>query len=80
MTIGRVSGKNDIALPSCQNVSSIHCEISAKGSSVYVKDLNSTNGTFLGEQKLYADQEMMVTNGALIYLGNKTCGFRIRIQ
>jgi len=80
MTIGRVSGKNDIALPSCQNVSSIHCEISAKGSVVYVKDLNSTNGTFLGEQRLYANQEMMVTNGALIYLGNKTCGFRIRIQ
>lgn len=79
MTIGRVSGRNDIALPSCQNVSSIHCEISAKGSAVYVKDLNSTNGTFLGEQKLYANQEMMVTNGALIYLGNKTCGFRIRI-
>lgn len=80
MTIGRVSGKNDIALPSCQNVSSIHCEIYTRNGAVYVKDLNSTNGTFLGEQKLYANQEMMVTNGAFIYLGNKTCGFRIRIQ
>lgn len=80
MTIGRVSGKNDIALPSCQNVSSIHCEITVRGSVVYVKDLNSTNGTYLGEQKLYANQEMMVSSGAVIYLGNKTCGFRIRIQ
>lgn len=80
MTIGRVSGKNDIALPSCQNVSSIHCEVYTRNGAVYVKDLNSTNGTFLGDQKLYANQEMMVTNGAFIYLGNKTCGFRIRIQ
>ncbi len=80
LTIGRVPGKNDISLPSCQNVSSIHCEITMRGSVVYVKDLNSTNGTYLGDTKLYAGQEMTVSNGEAIYLGNKTCGFRVKIR
>jgi len=80
ITIGRVSGKNDIALPSCQNVSSVHCEVYVRNGAVYVKDLNSTNGTFLGDQKLYANQEMRAMDGAYIYLGNKNCGFRIRMN
>ena len=47
---------------------------------VYVRDLNSTNGTYLGDQKLYANQEMRAMDGAYMYLGNKTCGFRIRMN
>lgn len=80
LTIGRLSGKNDIAIPSCQNVSSIHCEVSVDGDRVYVMDLNSTNGTYIGEQRAVPNQKMPVSDGSMIYLGNKSCGFRVRIH
>jgi len=48
-TIGRLDD-NAIQLPD-QSVSSHHCEIILRGSDVVVKDLNSTNGTYInGEQ------------------------------
>ncbi len=49
-TIGRVEDNVfQIAEPS---VSSHHCEILVQGSDVVVKDLNSTNGTFVNGEKV----------------------------
>ena len=49
-TIGRVEDNTfQIAEPS---VSSHHCEVLLRGSDVVVKDLNSTNGTFINEEKI----------------------------
>src|SRR5438045_7927720 len=49
-TIGRVEDNTfQIAEPS---VSSHHCEILLRGSDVIVKDLNSTNGTFINGEKV----------------------------
>lgn len=49
-TIGRVEDNVfQIAEPS---VSSHHCEILLQGNDVVVKDLNSTNGTFINGQKV----------------------------
>jgi pSer/pThr/pTyr-binding forkhead associated (FHA) protein len=49
-TIGRVEDNAfQIAEPS---VSSHHCEIELKGGEVVVKDLNSTNGTFINGEKI----------------------------
>lgn len=78
--IGRVEEKSDIAVPSCASVSGTHCEVSVVGSEVYLKDLNSTNGTYLGEQKLYSGQEVKVMDGSIFYLGNKDCGFKVIIR
>ncbi|HEY1170596.1 MAG TPA: FHA domain-containing protein [Verrucomicrobiae bacterium] len=48
-TIGRVDD-NSFSIPD-GSMSSHHCEIHLKGNDVVVKDLNSTNGTFVaGEQ------------------------------
>ncbi len=48
-TIGRVDD-NTFPIPEA-SVSSHHCEILLKGNDVVIKDLNSTNGTFInGEQ------------------------------
>ena len=48
-TVGRVEDNIfQIAEPS---VSSHHCEIMLKGNDVVVKDLNSTNGTFINGRK-----------------------------
>jgi len=49
-TIGRVEDNTfQIAEPS---VSSHHCEVLLRGSEVVVKDLNSTNGTFINGEKI----------------------------
>src|ERR1035438_4713419 len=33
-------------------VSEHHCEVNLSGGEVYVRDLNSTNGTFIGERRI----------------------------
>ena len=49
-TIGRVEDNSfQIAEPS---VSSHHCEVLLRGEDVVVKDLNSTNGTFINDEKI----------------------------
>jgi len=49
-TIGRVED-NTFQIPE-PSVSSHHCELLLKGSDVFVKDLNSTNGTFVNGDKI----------------------------
>jgi hypothetical protein len=52
-TIGRMEDNSfPIAEPS---VSSHHCEIALKGNEVVVKDLNSTNGTFINGEPVTKD-------------------------
>jgi hypothetical protein len=64
-TIGRVEDNAfQIAEPS---VSSRHCEILLRGSEVVVKDLNSTNGTFINGEKI---TEGVLKPGQTLRLGN----------
>lgn len=79
VTIGR-SGGNDISLPGCANVSSEHCRVSVEDGHVTVTDLKSTNGTYLDSQRLLPQVSASAANGSVIYLGNKSCGFRVRAQ
>ncbi len=49
-TIGRV--EDNMFQISEQSISSHHCEVLLRGSDVVVKDLNSTNGTFINDEKI----------------------------
>ena len=49
-TVGRVED-NAFQIPD-SSVSSHHCEILLKGSEVVIRDLNSTNGTFINGQQI----------------------------
>jgi len=63
-TVGRVEDNTfQIAEPS---VSSHHCEIELRGSEVVVKDLNSTNGTFVNGEKI---TERALKPGEVLRLG-----------
>jgi len=63
-TIGRVEDNTfQIAEPS---VSSHHCEVMLRGSEVVVRDLNSTNGTFIGGEKV---TEAVLKPGQTMRLG-----------
>ena len=63
-TIGRVEDNTfQIAEPS---VSSHHCEVLLRGPEVVVRDLNSTNGTFINGEKV---SETVLKPGQVLRLG-----------
>lgn len=80
LTLGRVAGRADIALPGCESVSGVHCRIDVVNGRVNITDLNSTNGTYLDNQRLAPNSPMHALDGSTIYLGNKNCAFRIQIR
>jgi pSer/pThr/pTyr-binding forkhead associated (FHA) protein len=64
-TIGRVDD-NTFQIPDA-SVSSHHCEILLRGSAVVVKDLNSTNGTFINGTQITGESELK--SGQTLRLG-----------
>jgi pSer/pThr/pTyr-binding forkhead associated (FHA) protein len=63
-TIGRVDDNTfQIVDPS---VSSHHCEILLRGSEILIRDLNSTNGTFINDARI---SESVLKPGQLLRLG-----------
>ena len=63
-TVGRVEDNSfHIAEPS---VSSHHCEVMLRGNDIIVKDLNSTNGTFINGEKV---TEATLKPGQILRLG-----------
>lgn len=66
-TIGRVDD-NKFTIPE-PSVSSHHCEVFAKGDDIVVKDLGSTNGSFVNESQLSPDKETSLRPGQVLRLG-----------
>lgn len=67
--IGRKSGRNDIAFPDDGYISGQHLLLEADLNYVQIKDLNSTNGTFVGGHKIEPDTWIEVTPGVEIRIG-----------
>lgn len=63
-TIGRVDD-NTFQLVEA-SVSSHHCEVLLRGTDVVIKDLNSTNGTFINNEKI---SESVLKPGQILRLG-----------
>jgi pSer/pThr/pTyr-binding forkhead associated (FHA) protein len=63
-TIGRVDDNTFQIAES--SVSSHHCEVLLRGSEVLIKDLNSTNGTFINNEKI---SESVLKAGQTLRLG-----------
>lgn len=64
MSVGRVED-NQVVLPD-SSISSHHCELTAIGDDIFVKDLNSTNGTFINAEQI---KEGTVKPGQTLRLG-----------
>lgn len=77
LTLGRVQGKCDVALPQCGDVSSRHCSITCTGNTVTVMDLGSTNGTTVDGQRVPAQTAVPVRAGSVIILGKGECRIRV---
>src|SRR6185369_11000132 len=56
---------NDFKIPD-GSVSGSHCQITVNGQSVVIKDLGSSNGTFVNRSPI---QEVELPNGATVHLG-----------
>ena len=64
-TVGRLDD-NTFQIPE-QSVSSHHCEVLLKGTDVIVRDLDSTNGTYINGEKI---SEKVLKPGQILRLGN----------
>jgi len=51
-------------------VSRRHCELIEKNDQLFVRDLSSTNGTFVGSERV--DTEMLIEHGSLLTIGTVT--------
>lgn len=66
VSVGRGQG-NRIVLDYDRSVSSEHCEIYLEGTSIRIRDLNSSNGTYVDGNRVVGDAEIF--NGSIIKLG-----------
>lgn len=66
-SLGRVDD-NKFSIPE-PSVSSHHCELYAKGDDIVVKDLGSTNGSFINETQLAPEKETTLRPGQVLRLG-----------
>lgn len=71
LRIGRKAG-NDIVLTD-EKTSGVHCEISPEGDRLVLKDLGSTNGTFLDGKRV---NELVLTPGDVVTIGRIRVKFR----
>ncbi len=76
MVAGRNSQVADLVLSHSPRVSGEHCQIRFLNDRLTVIDLNSTNGTYIGNQRLKPGVETAVPEGQKFYLGDTSCGFR----
>ena len=66
-TVGRLDDNQfQLAEPS---ISSHHCEIWTKGDDIVIKDLGSTNGSFVNEKPVEANKEAALRPGQVLRLG-----------
>jgi len=79
ITIGRAPSSS-IPVVGVGSVSGSHCSVVLRGSMVLVTDLGSTNGTYVGSQRLTPKKETIVPDGGVVYLGSQQCAFRVSVQ
>ena len=65
--VGRSSKLCDVVISHDDSVSSKHCELFLRGDDLYVRDLSSSNGTIVNQQKVY--QEIKLNSGDILKLG-----------
>ncbi|XVE59744.1 hypothetical protein DITRI_Ditri05aG0071800 [Diplodiscus trichospermus] len=71
VTVGRLPDKADVVIP-VATVSGIHARIQKKGGNLLVTDLDSTNGTFINDQRLRPGVVSKVPSGSFLIFGKYT--------
>lgn len=76
VVVGREKRECDIVLDYEKSVSGKHCEISVRGGKFYVRDLHSSNGTYLHGEKI--PEETEIVSGSILKLGRLEMRFEVR--
>lgn len=78
LTVGKGAGLS-IIISDDPTVSTRHCELGNDGRGFYVKDLGSTNGTFVNNQRIAANAVHRLADSDIVRLGANT-QFKVRID
>lgn len=78
LRIGRDPQRNDLVYPAgTQGISGVHCVLLVENGTVYIKDLGSTYGTFVGGRRLAANETVPLRVGDRFSLGSDRETFQI---
>lgn len=75
-TIGKEKKKVDYCVSDNTSVSRVHAVIQCKDGAFYIKDFNTTNGTFVNDIRMGKGQEIKLKNGDNIKLSNVEFEFK----
>lgn len=67
IVIGRNEKLCDVAISYDDSISSRHCELYLRDNQIYCRDLSSSNGTMINQQKVY--QELKIESGDILRIG-----------
>ena len=76
IVVGRKKESCDIALDYEKSVSGKHCEIIVRDGRFYIKDLQSSNGTFVNESRILTETEIFTGN--ILTFGRLKMRFEVR--
>ena len=77
-TIGKSKLHADYSLENNSAISRTHCEIIRRNGVSYLRDLNSTNGTYVDGMRVKPGEEILLKNGSIIRLGDEDFIFHLR--
>ena len=76
--IGRSATKADYTVTDNSDVSRIHCIIERENGVSYIKDNQSTNGTYVNGKNIAGQENVFLTNNAKVSLGDEEFVYHIR--
>ena len=77
LRFGRAADCNIRYPDNAPGISGHHCEITVSEGRVYIRDLNSTHGTYVNGSRIASNQQIPLTEGSVVHLGSPAETFRI---
>ena len=75
IVVGRVAGKSQAVFDYEKSISGKHCEIYRVGNKVYIRDLNSSNGTYV--DGVLVTDSIELSDGSIIKIGRLQIEFQL---
>lgn len=69
--IGKRASEVDGVLTISKAISRVHCMIVTDNESYYIQDLNSANGTYVNNKRVYEGERIQIENGDIVRLADK---------
>jgi len=77
LRFGRAADCNILYPPNAPGISGHHCELTVVGGQVYIRDLNSSHGTFVNGSRIASNQQIPLPPDSTVSLGGQKECFQI---